>query len=109
MSLNFRIFAPIFRQYNMENTRISFEIPNTGGFTVKELTERVRNYAMLLVNPREHEPTDEEIATCIGRAFPHRSDEEMAAELDHRWEHYLQHPGTAIPHEKVMDHLMSLL
>lgn len=97
----------------MENTRISFEIPNTGGFTVKELTERVKHYAMLLVNPaqdgEENEPTDEEITACMGRALPHRTDEEMAAELDHRWGHYMQHPETALPHEKVMDHLMSIL
>lgn len=93
----------------MENVRISFEVPSNGGFTVKELTERARHFVMNLVNPDREELDDEELAETFTHALPYRTAEETAAELDRRWEHYLQHPESAIPHKKVMEELRALL
>ena len=91
----------------MENIRISFEVPNMGGFSAKTLTEMAQRFVMEIVSPLTKESTDEEIADAISQAMPYRTDEEIALELDRRWEHYMQHPETAIPQEKVFETVMS--
>ena len=91
----------------MENVRISFEVPNVGGYTVKTLTDMARHFVMGLVSSTAKEIADEDIANAVGRAIPSRTDEEMAMELDRRWEHYLQQPETAVPQGKVVETVMS--
>ncbi len=87
----------------MENVRISFEVPSTGGYTVRELTERARRFVAELVEPGSGQEPQGDLPWALA---PH-TDEEISAELDRRWEHYLAHPESAIPHEKVFEEVMS--
>ena len=64
---------------NMENIRISFEVPNMGGFSAKTLTEMAQRFVMEIVSPLTKEPSDEEIADAISQVMPYRTDEEIAA------------------------------
>jgi len=91
----------------MDNVRISFEVPSIGGFNVNTLTEMARRFVMDVVSPAKDEPTEDEIADAISHVCRFHTDDEMAAELGRRWEHYQQHPETAIPHEKVFETVMS--
>lgn len=79
----------------MENTRISFEVQNDNGFPAEALTFIAKKSVEEFMGLNSSSSTV--------------TDEEIAAELDRRWEHYLQHPETAIPHKQVMEELKALL
>ncbi|MCR4659491.1 MAG: hypothetical protein K5650_04255 [Bacteroidales bacterium] len=93
----------------MENVRISFEVPYTGGIPVKELTDRARRFVMELVYPNKTKSSDVENSAVTSWALSPHTNEEIADELDKRWNNYMQHPESAIPHDKVMEEIKARL
>ena len=64
----------------MENVRIGFEVPNTGPFTVKELTERARRFVAELVEPGVGYSVEEDAQVGLPWALAPHTDEEISAE-----------------------------
>ena len=110
MSEEFCIFAPQFRTEKvMENVTISFDVPSTGIYTVKELTERARRFVSELVEPVAEMPSDDEIDVAIGHAIPMRTAEEEQAELDRRMDDLLAGRAKTIAHENILNRVMAAL
>jgi len=93
----------------MENVRISFEVPYSGGFTVKELTDRARHFVMELVNPNTEEPSDEEIALMIQKALTHLTLKEEQQELARRIKEMEEDPASTYTSTQVFEQLETLL
>jgi len=89
----------------METVRISFDVPYTNGISVKELTDRARHFVMELMSTDWKEESPSPASWALS---PH-ADDEITVELDRRWNLFLQHPDSAIPHERVMEEIKSLL
>lgn len=92
----------------MENTRISFEVPSTGTYTVEELTARARHFIMELVLPTKEKTSDDEIAKLIQNVFPPRTVEEKKEELDRRIRHMEEEPSSMLSSDEFFKELEAL-
>ncbi len=92
----------------MENTRISFEVPSTGTYTVEELTARARHFIMELVLPTKEKTSDDEIAKLIQNVFPPRTVEEKKEELDRRIRQMEEEPSSMLSSDEFFKELEAL-
>ena len=92
----------------MENTRISFEVPSTGTYTVEELTARARHFIMELVLPTKEKTSDDEIAKLIHNVFPPRTVEEKKEELDRRIRQMEEEPSSMLSSDEFFKELEAL-
>lgn len=92
----------------MENTRISFEVPSTGTYTVEELTARARHFIMELVLPTKEKTSDDEIAKLIQNVFPPRTVEEKKEELNRRIRQMEEEPSSMLSSDKFFKELEAL-
>lgn len=92
----------------MENTRISFEVPSTGTYTVEELTARARHFIMELVLPTKEKTSDDEIAKLIQNIFPPRTVEEKKEELDRRIRQMEEEPSSMLSSDEFFKELEAL-
>lgn len=92
----------------MENTRISFEVPSTGTYTVEELTVRARHFIMELVLPTKEKTSDDEIAKLIQNVFPPRTVEEKKEELDRRIRQMEEEPSSMLSSDEFFKELEAL-
>lgn len=92
----------------MENTRISFEVPSTGTYTVEELTARARHFIMELVLPTKEKTSDNEIAKLIQNVFPPRTVEEKKEELDRRIRQMEEEPSSMLSSDEFFKELEAL-
>lgn len=92
----------------MENTRISFEVPSTGTYTVEELTARARHFIMELVLPTKEKTSDDEIAKLIQNIFPPRTVEEKKEELDRRIQQMEEEPSSMLSSDEFFKELEAL-
>ncbi len=92
----------------MENTRISFEVPSTGTYTVEELTARARHFIMELVLPTKEKTSDDEIAKLIQNVFPPRTVEEKKEELDRRIQQMEEEPSSMLSSDEFFKELEAL-
>jgi polyhydroxyalkanoate synthesis regulator phasin len=92
----------------MENTRISFEVPSTGAYTVEELTAKARHFIMELVLPAKGKTSDDEIARLIQNVFPPRTVEEKKEELDRRIQQMEEEPSSMLSSDEFFKELEAL-
>lgn len=92
----------------MENTRISFEVPSTGTYTVEELTARARHFIMELVLPTKEKTSDDEIAKLIQNVFPPRTVEEKKEELNRRIRQMEEEPSSMLSSNEFFKELEAL-
>lgn len=92
----------------MENTRISFEVPSTGTYTVEELTARARHFIMELVLPTKEKTSDDEIAKLIQNVFPPRTVEEKKEELNRRIRQMEGEPSSMLSSDEFFKELEAL-
>ena len=92
----------------MENTRISFEVPSTGTYTVEELTARARHFIMELVLPTKEKTSDDEIAKLIQNVFPPRTVEEKKEELNRRIRQMEEEPSSMLSSDEFFKELDAL-
>lgn len=92
----------------MENTRISFEVPSTGTYTVEELTARARHFIMELVLPTKEKTSDNEIAKLIQNVFPPRTVEEKKEELNRRIRQMEEEPSSMLSSDEFFKELEAL-
>lgn len=92
----------------MENTRISFEVPSTGTYTVEELTARARHFIMELVLPTKEKTSDDEIAKLIQNVFPPRTVEEKKEELNRRIRQMEEEPSSMLSSDGFFKELEAL-
>ncbi|MBQ3787663.1 MAG: hypothetical protein II849_02515 [Bacteroidales bacterium] len=92
----------------MENTRISFEVPSTGTYTVEELTARARHFIMELVLPTKEKTSDDEIAKLIQNVFPPRTVEEKKEELNRRIRQMEEEPSSMLSSDEFFKELEAL-
>lgn len=92
----------------MENTRISFEVPSTGTYTVEELTARARHFIMELVLPTKEKTSDDEIAKLIQNVFPPRTVEEKKEELNRRIQQMEEEPSSMLSSDEFFKELEAL-
>lgn len=92
----------------MENTRISFEVPSTGTYTVEELTARARHFIMELVLPTKEKTSDDEIAKLIQNIFPPRTVEEKKEELNRRIRQMEEEPSSMLSSDEFFKELEAL-
>lgn len=92
----------------MENTRISFEVPSTGTYTVEELTARARHFIMELVLPTKEKTSDDEIAKLIQNVFPPQTVEEKKEELNRRIRQMEGEPSSMLSSDEFFKELEAL-